>query len=93
MDLIPAALGRLYEVDFLFPSEYRAAQVARPVLRLPEIPHVGDILSFEELSVEAGRYPTFQVSGRYFHLRHGHFAVATLKLIALGEEVQVEPAS
>ena len=62
-------------------------------VRLPEIPHVGDILSFEELSVEAGRYPTFQVSGRYYHLRHGHFAVATLKLIALGEEVQVEPAS
>lgn len=87
-------IDHIYEVHFLFPVEFVDEKVPFPQLRLPEIPGIGDTLSFEELANGDGRYPCFIVANRYFHLRDGTISVVTLSLV-LGDlkEIVVQQTS
>lgn len=71
----------IYEIHFLFPPEFRDIQFPLPKLTLPEIPLVGDKISFKEIALPNGRKHEFIVSDRYFHIRDGVISIATLALI------------
>ncbi len=73
-------INDIYEVHCLFPPGFPDAEVARPMLHIPEIPMVGDRVSFEGLRLEGEWHREFIVAARRFHFRGDTIAVATITL-------------